>query len=66
MAEPVVLTCLGCGRRVTTTHLPVEDLRALTGYRVLEGEDWCGECAAALRANATLIDELSSRPASTS
>jgi hypothetical protein len=66
MEERVVLTCLGCGRRVTTTHLSVDDLRTLTGYRVAEGEDWCGECAAALRANAAIIDELSSRPASAS
>jgi hypothetical protein len=62
MEERVVLTCLGCGRRVTTTHLSVDDLRALTGFRMLEGEDWCGECASALRANAAIIDELSSRP----
>jgi hypothetical protein len=59
MAEPVVLECLGCGRRATATHLSAEELRGLTGYRVIEGQDWCGECAAALRANKTLIDELS-------
>jgi hypothetical protein len=59
MTEPAVLTCLGCGRRATATHLSTEQLRALTGYRVVEGQDWCGECAAALRANAALIDELS-------
>jgi hypothetical protein len=62
MTERVVLTCLGCGRRATATYLSIEELRALTGYRVLEGEDWCGECAAALRANAAIIDELSPRP----
>ena len=61
MTAPVVLTCLGCGRRVTASHLDAEQLRALTGFRVLEGENWCGECAAALRANAELIDELSPR-----
>jgi hypothetical protein len=59
MTEPAVLTCFGCGRRATATHLSTEQLRALTGYRVVEGQDWCGECAAALRANAALIDELS-------
>jgi hypothetical protein len=62
MEEPTVLTCLGCGRRVTATHLDAEQLRALTGYRVVEDQDWCGECAAALRANAALIEELSPRP----
>ena len=61
MTEPVVLVCLGCGRRATATHLSADDLRALTGYRVVESQDWCGECAAALRANAALIDELSPR-----
>ena len=62
MSEPVVLTCLGCGRRATATHLTGEQLRELTGYRVIEGQDWCGECAAALRTHAELIEDLSPRP----
>jgi hypothetical protein len=59
MTEPVVITCLGCGRRASATQLSADQLRAMTGYQVVEGEDWCGECAAALRANAAIIDQLS-------
>ena len=46
---PVSLTCVGCGRRVASPYLTIDQLRTLTGFHVAEGADWCGECAAALR-----------------
>ena len=55
--EPVDLTCVGCGRRVASPYLTVDQLRTLTGFRVSEDNDWCGECAAALRQAGTLDDD---------
>jgi hypothetical protein len=34
---------------VASPYLTVDQLRALTGFCVGEGQDWCGECAAAVR-----------------
>jgi hypothetical protein len=55
--EPVALTCVACGRRVASPYLTKEQLRELTGFRFEDGNDWCAECAAAVRKFADAVDE---------
>jgi len=47
-SHAATLSC-PCGRTVSSSFLDAADLRALTGFRSLEGLDLCGECAARVR-----------------
>jgi hypothetical protein len=57
VTEPVSLQCVACGRRVGSPYLTSDQLRMLTGFRHEEGNDWCGECSAAVHRFAGAADE---------